>query len=153
MDNAQPIPSDQLELQTDWKGRFIAAIRGQGLQYQLIAAVTKDEVVPIAYAASPFRCVGESGMDNVRQLIGKVHLRRKLKTSSRNRCRPDFKMNVYGPDRVPARVDGQELCGSFRISQLMATQELPPDRVEPRILDIRIDACCVAVPDIDLCTR
>jgi len=132
------------------KRRRIAAIRGRRLQHQLIASLTKYEIVLIADSTPPIRRVGKCGMHAVRHFVGEIDLRGKFVQSASNRSRPDLEVNMHGSYGIPAWINRLESCSPSCIGQLISAKKLLPRCVKFRILNIGVDASCIAVPDINL---
>ena len=92
-------------------------------------------------------------MDAVRQHVVEVQLGCELEAPLSHRRGANLKVNVYRPARIPARVHSDEPSFAARVGDLIASQKLLADGVEIRVLHIRVDALCIAMPNVHLGTR
>src|SRR5213593_87106 len=62
-------------------------------------------------------------------------------------------MYVDRSSRIPPGIDGHKPCSASRVGPLEASKKFLTERIEARIVNIRIRASRVALPQIDESTR
>src|SRR5438445_3165509 len=118
------------------------------LKEQLLATVSENTVLCIPQRTVPLGSIRSLSIDLIREGFVEVQLRRKLIPPSGLRIRTDLEVDVDGSARVPTGIDREKLGRPIGVRDLIAAQEFLPSCVKGPIPNVRIDAECIAVPDI-----
>ena len=99
----------------------------------MISAPPENAIILVARGTWTFRGIQLASVDLIRQPVIKVHLRRELQVPLGGVRRPNLHMNVHGPARIPAGIDGDELRFAPHVGDLVAAQKLLADGIEVAI--------------------
>ena len=98
------------EIEAQRECSSISSRIGCRIEYEAITAVPEDVIMSVVRGTRAARRIWRIGMHVIRQRIVEVQLRREANTPLPHGRGANFKMNVHGSSRIPARIDGGKPC-------------------------------------------